>query len=669
MRMKRANDGSDSDKGSVSSMSTSDAKLPKLELPKYDGDLTQWQSFWDRFTASIDRTDIPVITKFTYLQSVLQGKALSAIRGVTLTVPNYKVACDILKNRFGRPQIIINAHIHALMNISVAPKIRGANYVESLWNLLDQLHWHVRSLESFGINNKQFGVVLTPLVLGRLPQEIRLEWSRESTNHEGDLEWLLTFLQKEISRRERSETFPDVGMGKPERRFVDSEKRRVASASALHTSSEVGSSYCAFCSKKHKSEKCWDILKLPLKEREEKIKAGLCFKCLFVKASVLSVMAIIIFFCVDQRAQEAQKRLWKKVPQVNHVGVTLSKCNVLTKTSCVLQTARVKVFGESGACCEATLLFDTGSDRSYVSSNLVKKVKPKWVSSEPVSYAAFGGSKSPPGKQSNIFDLQLVGLHGAKHLMALEIPKNNSHLNIDILVGLDAYWGFMDPEIKPHQSNGLVAQKSVFGWVLSGSWKVPTISNCESTQMLCIGNVTDSDLREFWDLESVGITQKEAVPSPFTSDPVLKQFCENVKFEEGRYEVGLPWKSDDCKKNLMNNEGIARKRLQGLGLVKESSSSTKVRPVFDASATSYNGTSLNDCLESGPSLNADLVKVLVRFRKWKVALTADITKAFLQICVRPEDRDVHRFLWKCKDSIRMMRFVRVPFGNTSSPFC
>nr|XP_027223346.1 uncharacterized protein LOC113815482 [Penaeus vannamei] len=496
-------------------------------------------------------------------------------------------------------------------------------------------------------------------------------------------------------------------------------RKGVPSASALHTSSEVGFSYCAFCSKKHKSEKCWDILKLTLKEREEKIKAAhLCFKCLrsTEKAMEKSVS--------DQKVSDIVEPSENCSPQVNH-------------------TARVKVFGESGACCEATLLFDTGSDRSYVSSNLVKKVKPKWVSSEPVSYAAFGGSKSPPGKQSNIFDLQLVGLHGAKHLMALEIPKvcapltrpcipsnlvdafsdfqladdykNNSHLNIDILVGLDAYWGFMDPEIKPHQSNGLVAQKPVFGWVLSGSWKVPTNKNYESTQMLCIGNVTDSDLREFWDLESVGISQKEAVPSPFTSDPVLKQFCENVKFDEGRYEVGLPWKSDDCKKNLMNNEGIARKRLQGLErkldkdpelqkqysnvftdyeqegiieevpssevvssqptyymphrpVVKESSSSTKVRPVFDASATSYNGTSLNDCLESGPSLNADLVKVLVRFRKWKVALTADITKAFLQICVRPEDRDVHRFLWECKDSIRMLRFVRVPFGNTSSPF-
>lgn len=43
--------------------------------------------------------------------------------------------------------------------------------------------------------------------------------------------------------------------------------------------------------------------------------------------------------------------------------------------------------------------------------------------------------------------------------------KNNSHCSIDILVCLDACWGLMDPEIKPHQGNGLIAQKSVFGWV------------------------------------------------------------------------------------------------------------------------------------------------------------------------------------------------------------
>ncbi|XP_071544498.1 uncharacterized protein [Panulirus ornatus] len=103
-------------------------------------------------------------------------------------------------------------------------------------------------------------------------------------------------------------------------------------------------------------------------------------------------------------------------------------------------------------------------------------------------------------------------------------------------------------------------------------------------------------------------------------------------------------------------------------VVREVSTTSKVRPVFDASAVSYNGVSLNHCLEVGPPLNPQLVEVLMRFRRWKVALTGDITKAFLQINVRKEDRDVYRFLWNYNGDIRIMRFTRVPFGNKSSPF-
>lgn len=66
--------------------------------------------------------------------------------------------------------------------------------------------------------------------------------------------------------------------------------------------------------------------------------------------------------------------------------------------------------------------------------------------------------------------------------------------------------------------------------------------------MLCTGNVKDSLI--YLD----GITRKETVPSPFTSDPVLRQFCGNVMFDEGHYEVGLPRKLDGCKKKFRNNE-------------------------------------------------------------------------------------------------------------------
>ena len=103
-------------------------------------------------------------------------------------------------------------------------------------------------------------------------------------------------------------------------------------------------------------------------------------------------------------------------------------------------------------------------------------------------------------------------------------------------------------------------------------------------------------------------------------------------------------------------------------VVREDKVSTKVRPVFDASAKGANGLSLTDCMEKGPNLIPNLVQILIRFRKWPVALIADIQKAFLQIVINRADQDVHKFLWLKDNALRIMRIVRVPFGNRSSPF-
>ena len=753
---------------------SSKVRLPRLELPKFKGELTEWQSFWDRFMALVDDSSIPVISKFSYLLSLLEGEAKSVIQGLALTTSNYPVACTMLKERFGRPERIIFAHIQALLSANVPLKTQGPKYVSSLWKLQDELLIHIRSLKTLGVSGDQYGVFLTPVILSRLPHDIRMEWSREGSGHESDLNWLLNFLQKEIERRERSETFKDVSTGKVDTRIADSEKRKMSSASALQTSSEVGLGQfrCGFCNKRHKSEKCWDVLKLSSADREERIRgARLCFKCLgkgHVSRGCRHKCTKCngnhnILCCSKTEAnsvKDSDKQLCDPIPTevvsppgddsvsyVNHVGMAHSKPrlsqNLLSQTCSVLQTAKVRVFGETGLSREATVLFDTGSDRSYVSSNFVGRIKPKWVSSEPISYSAFGGGKSNKGKLCNVYDMTLMDCKDVGHsLLAVEVPtictplirpsvpcellsaftsvqladdyKNNRHMTVDILVGLDAYWRFVDPS-KFHQVEGLVAQESVFGWLLSGSWTTLFSREIVSTQMLCIENVSDSALRNFWDLESVGIRTDDAVFNRSFPDPVLKKFSETIKFDNGRYEVALPWKSSAAKENIINNERLARKRLEGLNrkfekdpnlreqydavfqgyeqegiieevpsseiispypiyylphrpVVRESSSSTKVRPVFDASAVSYNGISLNDCLESGPSLNPNLVEILIRFRRWKVALTADITKAFLQICIRREDQDVHRFLWHCQGSIRTMRFNRVPFGNKSSPF-
>ena len=750
----------DDDSASVSSAhSLKTVKLPRLELPKFSGNVIQWQTFWDKFKAIVDMSDLPDISKFTYLQSLLEGEAKSAIEGLSLTSTHYAIACKLLEERFGRREHIIFAHIQGLLTMNTIPQGKGSR-TSTLRKLQDELLSHVRSLEALDINGKDYGIFLTPVILSRLPNDIRMEWSREGEGKESDIEWLLSFLKKEIERRERSEAFKESNKHTDQ---SSEEKRgpKHASASALQASSQVGKA-CGFCHKNHKTDKCWGVLNLSIPERQEKMKeAGLCFRCLGTGHIARGCAAKCSqcqgrhhkLCCFANKPNEAEQQTMPKTvdgsndntsaANLSYVGVAATKGKDNRCT--ILPTAKVYVSGERGSI-EATLLFDSGSDRSYVTNSLVRKVRPKWLSSLNVTYAAFGGGKSNNDAR-NVYQLRTKGVHGGSKsfelLSAVEVPvicaplqrpkvsqgsleplrslpladeySEGRNMAIDILVGLDHYWDLMKSGFF-RLPGGPVAQETVYGWVVSGS--CPSDPNRQtasvSNQLLCLSDVPDVTLRNFWNLEVIGISPDKDQDTDFV-DPVLSRFNDTVKFSGGRYEVALPWKEKQGPVQLLDNEKLARNRLASLSgklakdlelrarydevlsemeandvirevppegkstshrvyylphhpVVKESSVSTKVRPVFDASAAGFNGVSLNDCLETGPSLIPSLVEILIRFRRWKVALTADITKAFLQIRVREEDQDVHRFLWDHNGSVRIMKILRVPFGNKSSPF-
>jgi len=107
-------------------------------------------------------------------------------------------------------------------------------------------------------------------------------------------------------------------------------------------------------------------------------------------------------------------------------------------------------------------------------------------------------------------------------------------------------------------------------------------------------------------------------------------------------------------------------------VVGEDKSTTNLSIVYDASARE-NGSALNDCLHTRPSLTPDILDILLRFRVQPILLVADKEKALLMIAVRKEDRDVMRFLWvddvtSAEPNIVEYRFARAVFGVTSSPF-
>ena len=721
-------------------------KLPKLDLPKFNGDVMKFTSFWQQFEVCVDQQeDLPAVTKFNYLVGLLKGDAKNVIEGLPITQENYDEAKKIVKNRFGRNELIIFYHIQALLSLPVTSK------TSELVQFHDKLLANVRSLAPLGITSNNFGVILTPIIVSRLSQDIRQEWSRVSEGYEADLDHLMEFLEKEIRRRERCKSLG--GLEEPSEKKPANDgwrgfkNKSPGTATALHNGSS-SDRQCGFCDKNHASVKCYRYLKLDVRDRFQLVdKCKLCFKCLSKNHFARSCNAQCegcngphhVTLC--HKAEVGGGSSSEKVEQKNGVaGVAMTVSNKVNVTNVsLLPTARVRVKGRDG-WVSATLLFDSGSDRSYVSRSLVNEVKPKWIRNTDISFSTFGGRSHGSKSRVYAFSLQTVTDIQEVSLELAEVPviclplsrpvidrqflEEFDHLelaydfdghairgdlDIDILVGQDLFWSLMLGKVFREEKSGIVAQESVFGWVLSG---VSGLQKHSGVSLLNLCDIPDNVVKTFWDLESIGV-KEEGVEV----DSVFQEFRDNLKYNEesGRYQAGLTWKKehpvltdnkkvafssflrlekrlektpdlkigyDEALKEMEHNhftEEVVGEDVEGTNNVvfylphfphvRESSVSTRIRPVFNASCKGPNGVSLNDCLESGPNLNPGVVDIVVRFRRWRYAVTADIRKAFLQVELKEEDQDVHRFFWRSESGrIRIMKFVRVTFGIKCSPF-
>ena len=78
-------------------------RLPKISLPCFNGDILQWQSFWDSYGSTIHKNvNLTDVQRFTYLNSQFEGNAARVIEGFAMTSANYTRAIDLLRERFGK---------------------------------------------------------------------------------------------------------------------------------------------------------------------------------------------------------------------------------------------------------------------------------------------------------------------------------------------------------------------------------------------------------------------------------------------------------------------------------------------------------------------------------------------------------------------------------------
>ncbi|XP_071044448.1 uncharacterized protein [Parasteatoda tepidariorum] len=315
-------------------------------------------------------------------------------------------------------------------------------------------------------------------------------------------------------------------------------------------------------------------------------------------------------------------------------------------------------------------------------------------------------------------DENLIGLLRNKGIILSDIQENENRClfqdspdEIHILLGADNVAQLFTERIEHFPDIGIAAFETKIGWTLMGKRSDTDISDSTFSGLSLSLHVSDAKLSELWRLDTIGISSEENKTKSMLEEETQKHFLETVKRDNtGRYEVSLPWITDSSV--LPSNRFIAEKslfktetklvnsnkkkdyeeifdywetnkiievvndekeeRVHFLAhrpVFKESSETTKTRPVFNASAREKDPSSRNDCLAKGPNLIEIVPSILNRFRKYKVGLSSDIEKAFCQIKIADKDRDFLRFLWFDSDkNLKIYRHNRVVFGLTSSPF-
>jgi len=225
-------------------------KLPKLVIPKFNGDVKRFRSFWDSFDSAINKNpSLSAVDKFNYLHILLEGSAARSIQGLALLETNYPAAIDIIQDRFGNPHQIIAAHMEEFMKLPECNSDKASQFRL----IYDKINVNIRGLESLGMKSEQYGSFLIPVIMSKLPLDVRLQIARVTTENVWEIEELLKVIKQEVVARELSDAIKVN-----EKTTVNSGKKAFPPTAAAqvakdHTPKQIR---CAYCKEEHYSASC-----------------------------------------------------------------------------------------------------------------------------------------------------------------------------------------------------------------------------------------------------------------------------------------------------------------------------------------------------------------------------------------------------------------------------
>ncbi|XP_059223245.1 uncharacterized protein LOC131997020 [Stomoxys calcitrans] len=674
-------------------------ELKRIEIPCFNGNVEDWNSFHDLFKKMVDgNSQLSEVQKLYYLKTNLRGDAFRLIQHLQVTDANYKAAWELLEKRYNNKRILFTKLVDKILD---HPSINSQVAV-GLRKLLDSVNESIHALKAMDIPLDHADPILARIIIRKLDKEglIQYEQNVKKSKEIQRLADVLDFLEQQYQALEASTSRKQFvpGLFKPQDRSGMAEKKQ-----------------CRFCKfNGHDIVACRKFAAQSSNERYSWVKtAQLCLKCLKHGKDKRCLS--------DSKCQKcglSHNTLIHLERISNTKAMTTNSA-----TNVLLATAQVRVKSLHGEYVTLRALIDQGSQITSVSedaaqllqlpktktevklrglgetmvgmakSKVLMEIRPRFVSNTKIKVEALVLPKLASAHPDNSFQYNI----GRWKNINLADPNFNKSERIDMVIGADLFPQILEGGVRHDEA--IVAQNTKFGWILSG--KILMRPGKGSGRY-----VATTTIERFWEIEE--IEDEETI---MEDDYCLKLYEETTRVDQsGRFVVRLPFAEDkvlgeshkramarflNMEKRLeectelreeyvrtidelismghmvkVETKKLAKYYMPHQAVVRETSLTTKVRVVFDASSKTSNGKSLNDILHTGPKLQKDIFDIITKWRSWRFVISADVEKMFRQIKVEEEDQEYQYVLWRNSRSepVQQYKLTTVTYGTASAPF-
>lgn len=396
--------------------------------------------------------------------------------------------------------------------------------------------------------------------------------------------------------------------------------------------------------------------------------------------------------------------------------------------SVILGTANIKIRGNGTDQATIRALCDNGSQVNLITDRVLQKLNLRPTPSE-TNFVGVGGNSLGMATGEIWLPIQLRSgacmvskFYVVKHITTycprsvenewahmkdeLADPHYHQAGTIKALLGITIWIRIIESEVI--KGNSTIAHKTKLGYVILG-----TESDPYNNERPYIGSITKGEtfdnlstiIQKLWEIEEVNTTTRRTPEAQLCEDVFVNQHGRTAL---GRYIVKLPFNSKlnqlgktkrqalrqffAMERKMQRNKEFGEKyrafmteyeALNHMEQVWDTEecgyytphhgivSGKRFRVVFNASAQSTSGISLNDTQLIGEKLQQDLFMILINFRKFRFGLAADIEKMFRQILVHPDHRKYQKILWRSseREAIRTYELRTVTYGHAAAPHC